>query len=215
MPSALLIIIFRMREVNDNKQGLDRIVFFSDAVFAIAITVLALNFKLPENSDRLITMSLSSYLFTTFPELQNYAVSFLGIGFYWMSHHYYFRYINNYDYILVWLNIGFLMCIAFLPFAAVVLDDYQGQRLAVVFYAGSMAIAGLMKALIWWYASNQRRLVAQSLSAGLIYSLTCRTLVPPLIFLSSMAIAYFNTSLAELAWVSIPIYFILLKTVNI
>jgi hypothetical protein len=74
-----------------------------------------------------------------------------------------------------------------------------------------MAIAGLVKALLWWYASSYRRLVAPSLSIRLIRSLTCRMLVPPLVFLSSIAIAYFNPSLAEFSWILIAVYFFLLK----
>lgn len=212
--SAPSIVAIRSKEVNDNKRELDRIVFFSDAVFAIAITLLALNLKLPENNSHLGSVLLSHYLLTSFPELQSYAISFLAVGFYWVSHHYYFRYIKHYDYFLVWLNIGFLMCIVFLPFPTAVLDDYGGQRLAVIFYAGSMAIAGIMKALLWWYASSNRRLIAQSLPLRRIHSLTYLTLVPPLIFLSSIAIAYFNPSLAELAWLLIPVYFILLKAID-
>ncbi|AFY79393.1 putative integral membrane protein [Pleurocapsa sp. PCC 7327] len=199
------------KDMKKKKIEFERIIFFSDAVFAIAITLLAFNLKLPENSSHLARTSLSGYLSSISPQFHGYIVSFLVIGFYWVSHHRYFRYIKHYNYILVWLNIGFLMCIAFLPFSTAILNDYSGQRLAVIFYAGSMAFVGLMKALLWWYASSHRRLVASSLSHRLIRSLTYRTLVPPMIFLSSIAIAYLNPFLAEFSWLSILIYFLVLK----
>jgi uncharacterized membrane protein len=199
--------------VKSKKLGLERIIFFSDAVFAIAITLLALNLKLPENNN-LPTTPLSHSLLAIMPEFKGYAFSFLVVGFYWMSHHYYFRYLKRYDYLFVSLNIGFLMGIAFLPFPTSVLDSYPRQRLAVIFYAGSMALVGLMKALLWYYASKRHRLVAPSLPPRLILSLTRRTLVPPLIFLISVAIAYFNPSLAELVWILIPICFLGLKLVK-
>jgi uncharacterized membrane protein len=199
--------------VKPKKLGLERIVFFSDAVFAIAITLLALNLKLPGNNN-LTTTPLSHSLLAIIPEFESYVFSFLVVGFYWMSHHYYFRYINRYDYLFVCLNIGFLMCIAFLPFSTSILHSYDEQRLAVIFYAGSMALVGLMKAILWCYASNRRRLILQSLPPSLVLSLTRRTLVPPLIFLISMAVAYFNPFFAELSWILIPVCFLGLKLVR-
>lgn len=173
---------------------------------------MALNLKVPEHHPYLKSTLLSPDLLTSF---SGYGIGFFTIGFYWISHHYYFRYIKRYDYLLVWLNIGFLMCIVFLPFPTTILDDYGGQRLAVIIYAGTMAIAGLIKALLWWYASNRHRLVARSLPTRIIRYLTCLSLIPPSIFLSSMAIACFNPDLAELTWISIPLLLILSKFIKI
>lgn len=201
----------RVKDVSNKKLELDRIVFFSDAVFAIAITLLAFNLKLPTHSAYLSPIPLSRALLAIIPKVQSYTISFLAIGFYWMSHHDYFRYIKRYDSVLIWLNIGFLMCIAFLPFPTAVLDDYRGQRLAIAFYAGSMAMTGLMKASLWGYASRKCHLVSRSLPPRLVRSLTIRTLVPPLVFLGSIAIAYFNPDLAELSWLSILAYWLGLR----
>jgi uncharacterized membrane protein len=135
-----------------NQSGLERIVFFSDAVFAIAITLLTVNIKLPASDDHLPTVQ--HYLIDQLPQYQSYFISFLVIGLYWIGHHHYFRYIERYNFTLLGLNMGFLMCIGFLPFPTSILDNYDGQRLAVAFYAFSMAITGLMKAILWWYASR-------------------------------------------------------------
>jgi uncharacterized membrane protein len=193
--------------MSKNQIGLDRMVFFSDAIFAIAITLLIVNIKLPISNDHLPTVR--HYLINQLPKYQSYVTTFLVIGLYWMGHHHYFRYIQRYNFTLLGLNMGFLMCIVFLPFPASILDNYDGQRLAVVFYAFSMAITGLMKALLWGYASWHHRLVAHNLHPRLIRALTYYTLVPPLVFLSSMLIAIFNPAIAQFSWLLIAVLFIL------
>ena len=192
--------------MGQNKLELDRIIFFSDAVFAIAITLLALNIKPPDESASVQT-SMIYLLSIVLPKCQSYVISFLVIALYWIGHHRYFRLIKRYDYTLVWLNIIFLMCIVFLPFSTSLLDDYGGHRLAVILYAASMTITGLMKVLIWWYASFRHRLISQSLSEKIVRSLTYRALIPPVMFLCSIPLASFNPKIAEISWLSILMIF--------
>ncbi|HEY9698365.1 MAG TPA: TMEM175 family protein [Trichocoleus sp.] len=193
--------------MSQNKLELDRIIFFSDAVFAIAITLLALNVKPPDESNS-AQLPFVYLLSIVFPKFQSYVISFLVIAIYWVGHHRYFRYIKRYDYTLFWLNIIFLMCIVFLPFPTALLDDYGGHRAAVMFYAGSMTITGLMKVLIWCHASYRHRLISHSLSNGVVRSLTYRALIPPTVFLSSIPLASFSPTIAEISWLSILIMFV-------
>lgn len=196
------------------QHGLDRIVFFSDAVFAIAITLISVEIKLPPEPGQLNSTKLSHNLLNLVPEYRSYIFTFLIIGFYWINHHQYFNYIRHYDYKLIWLNTILLMCVAFLPFSASVLNDYRRQPIAVIFYAGSMIAIGLMKSIMWWYASSNHRLVHKNLPKRLIDSLSFRALVPPIVFLMSMPIAFFSPTLTELSWISIPIVFVLFKRFN-
>jgi uncharacterized membrane protein len=188
-----------------NKTGLERIIFFSDAVFAIAITFLALDLRLPSNAGQ---DGLSNALLHLWPEYQSYVTSFTVIGLYWISHHHYFSFIRRYDYTFVALNIGLLMCIASLPFATSVLDKYGSHRSAVAFYAFFMAITGLVKTLLWHYAARNFRLVHRRLSIQRVRRLTRRALIPPVVFSSSIAIASFNPSLAKLSWGAIALAFL-------
>ena len=127
----------------------ERIVFFSDAVFAIAITLLALEIRLPEvDAD-----ALPHALFRLLPEIGVYALSFLIVGLYWVSHHRMFRYIVRYDDTLVWLNLFFLLCIAFLPVASSILGHYN-HPFAVLFYCSVLCLTSLTSILVWWYANH-------------------------------------------------------------
>jgi len=104
-----------MRERTEDSRELDRIVFFSDAVFAIAITLLVLDIQVPEIPERLVDERLPERLLELWPKYLSYVLSFLVILMYWMAHHSTFTAIKRYDRGLIWLNSLFLMCVAFLP----------------------------------------------------------------------------------------------------
>ena len=128
---------------------LERTVFFSDAVFAIAITLLILDIRVSEMPKEQISAQLPSLVFGLWPRFLSFVVSFLVIGSFWMSHHRMFHYIKRYDGRLLWINLFFLMSIVFLPFPTSVLSaGSEPQRFAVAFYAGSVSIAGLLGACI-------------------------------------------------------------------
>jgi uncharacterized membrane protein len=136
--------------------GMDRLKFFSDAVFAIAITLLILNIGLPRGT---VDSNLAHRLDAIWPEYAAFAFTFLLIGLRWLTHLIQFRYIRSYDYMILGLNLGLLFVVAFLPFASRVLADYPNSRPACVMYGGSMTIAGILSSLLWWHACRRGHLV--------------------------------------------------------
>lgn len=197
----MAIAEFSMRR---DKLGLDRIIFFSDAVFAIAITLLSLNLKLPLNAD---PGQVAGDLIHLLPAYQSYTISFGVIGLYWISHHYYFRFIRRYDYTLVTINIALLMGIASLPFATSVLETYGNHRSAVIFYALCMIFTGLLKTLLWHYAARNFRLIHRRLSLQRVRRLTRKAAIPPLVFFLSIMLAVYSPNLAKLSWGAIALAF--------
>ena len=109
-------------ETTPSPFGLDRIVFFSDAVMAIAITLLVLDIKVPEAAG-ISTIDLGRRMLDLWPKYLGYFVSFWVIALYWVAHHRCFRYIRKYDRRLMYLNFLFLMFIAFMPFPTGLLFD--------------------------------------------------------------------------------------------
>lgn len=75
--------------------GLERIVLFSDAVFAIAITLLVLEIKVPELSQKLAATELPHRVLEEWPKIRSYITSFLLLGFHWVAHHRKFRQIGR------------------------------------------------------------------------------------------------------------------------
>jgi uncharacterized membrane protein len=177
--------------------GLERIVFFSDAVIAIAITLLALEIRLPEvHSGEEIPAALLSL----WPRYLGFVVSFLVVGSYWFAHHRVFRAVRRYDDALIWLNILFLLCIAFVPFASAVLGEHGDERSAVLFYALVMMTTGLVQTLLWVYASRGHRLIDPNFSRRAIRFGTVRALTPPAVFVLSLPLMLVHAYAAIAAW---------------
>jgi uncharacterized membrane protein len=142
-----------------------RVVAFSDAVIAIAVTLLVLEIRPPD------TPHLLHGLATLWPSYLAYGVTFMLIGQVWANHHVMFDHIGHADRVVLFLNTVLLMDIAFLPFAASVLAkafrDGHGQRTAVVFHGIAFELAAILFNVIWWYARHDRRLLDSAIgSAG-------------------------------------------------
>ena len=97
--------------------GVERLVYFSDAVFAIAITLLALEIRLPETQEP-TTRELRDALLGLLPQFYGFAISFWIIAVYWLAHHRIFRYIRVDDRRLQVINLLFLMWIVLAPYSA-------------------------------------------------------------------------------------------------
>ncbi|MEZ4710135.1 MAG: TMEM175 family protein [Caldilineaceae bacterium] len=184
--------------------GLERLVFFSDAVIAIAITLLALEIRLPATAGELNNAALLHNLLAIFPSYLGYVISFWVIGSFWLSHHRRFRLIVRYDRNLLLLNMLLLMLIAFIPFPTSVLSEY-GNRTATIFYALTMTVTGLVSWAIGFYATQRNRLIAPALSPQEQRREWLRSLIVPTIFLFSIGIAWFDADLAKFSWLLIAL----------
>src|SRR4051794_16269100 len=91
---------------------LERMILFSDAVFAIAITLLALEIKVPEIDKHIVSDALlADKLNELIPKFIGFFVSFFVIGIYWVAHHRMFGFVVNYNQRLLWLNLFFLLAV--------------------------------------------------------------------------------------------------------
>ena len=191
-----------------DKLGLDRLIFFSDAVFAIAITLLALEIRLPAIDGSVSNAALLHSLLSIWPEYLGFAVSFLVIGALWIGHHRKFLLIQRYDRRLLFLNLLLLMSIAFIPFPTSVISEY-GNLTATVFYALSIGMASLLSALVWWYAARNNRLVVNALDMKKRWRELLNPLSVALVFFVSVGLAFINSDLAKFSWlVLLPTFFI-------
>jgi uncharacterized membrane protein len=128
-----------------------RLVAFSDAVFAITITLLVLSIRRPADYTNLLHGLLALW-----PSYLAYAVTFLFIGQVWANHHVMFDHIRLADRVVLLLNTLLLMAVVFLPFATSVLAGTlrsgHGQRTAVVFYGIAFDVTALTFNAVWQYA---------------------------------------------------------------
>jgi uncharacterized membrane protein len=173
----------------------ERLVFFSDAVFAIAITLLALEIRLPEMREP-TTHKLATALIGLLPQFYGFAISFWIIAVYWLAHHRIFRYIRADDRRLQVINLLLLMWIVLMPFSASLLGGYGSFQLAEVVYFSHMILTSLSMALLWWYATSDRKLVDPDIDPIVVRYNFARILSLPVVFLLAIAISFFSTAAA-------------------
>jgi uncharacterized membrane protein len=147
---------------------LHRLLFFSDGVYAIATTLLAVELVLPEAAADLHGPELLDSLIESWPRALAFVTSFLFIANFWVGHNMLFHQIRRFDGGLMWLALLQLLCIAFLPFPTSVVGEHVSDHVAQQFYLGSLLVTGLAMWAVWWYMSSGHRLVDPDLSPRVI-----------------------------------------------
>jgi uncharacterized membrane protein len=133
--------------------GTARLEAFSDGIFAIAITLLILEVRVPEAHS---AGALWRALGAQWPSYAGYALSFLIIGIMWSNHSHIFRLIARSDHMLGMINLLLLMTIAFLPYPTAVLAHYINDEAtrgpATAFYSGAILITAIPWSWLWMHA---------------------------------------------------------------
>jgi uncharacterized membrane protein len=181
---------------NNEEFQLERLAFFSDAVFAIAITLLVIEIKVPEvESEHISDGILLNKLAYIIPKFIGVIISFFVIGLYWISHHRLFGYITRYDKRLLWPNLLFLVTIIFMPFSTAFLSEYYNPSLRVplLVYAININFTGMMSYRLWSIATSSKYNLSVISNNRIVkqYNLV-RALTIPLTFLLILLLSVFS-----------------------
>jgi uncharacterized membrane protein len=184
----------------DPERALDRLVFFSDAVFAIAITLLVIDLRVPALGHDVADEQLAAALLDQGSRVMAYLLSFMVIGIYWYAHWRRFRYVRRLNGRLVVLNLLLLAFVAFIPFPTALMAEYGDRDIAVVVYAVSIAAAGILGPVSWTYAARAGLLAEDApdthgpLAAMRTYAL------PTVVLGSLLLLPIVPTHVVELSW---------------
>lgn len=135
-------------------QRTTRIETICDGVFAIAMTLLVLDIKVPIVNQISSEKELIKSFFVLTPKLLSYFLSFITLGIYWAAHSTQFHYIEKSDRNLNWINLFFLLFISIIPFTTAYLSQYITFRFAIFLYWLNIISLGLVLALHWYYANK-------------------------------------------------------------
>jgi uncharacterized membrane protein len=127
-----------------NKQRLEAL---SDGVFAIVITLLILDIKVPDVE----YSQLAAALIAVLPRIYAYVISFGVIGVYWLAHHQSLQLIAKLNGYLIWLNFAYLLAVSFMPFPTALLGRYPMQPIPIVIYGLNLIVANLTGLLLTLY----------------------------------------------------------------
>jgi uncharacterized membrane protein len=189
-----------MSSRQDDSTGLERVVFFSDAVFAIVITLLVLPIAVDAGVDSPPDVRLAVLLADLTPRIMAFVVSFLVIGQFWLAHHRTFGLVRRYDRLLLWLNLLALMVISFLPFPTALLGARGSDDGSVVsFYAGCLALASILTMAVWLHAVRAG-LIDEGADRHVVTAQTRRSYASVAVFVVSVPVGLLGLTPALLCW---------------
>jgi len=197
-----------MNKLHENHTlSFERILFFSDAVFAIVITLLVLELRVPhiENHDP-TDADIRHALFELIPKFLGFIYSFFIVGMLWIEHHRIFRYIGNWDFGLVWRNLLFLLFVAFVPFPTALFSEYFRSQSAFVLYVMGFAFAALGKILVWRYAvKNRETLLVAEIDDEMIKQISRRSWAVPIVCAVAIGLSFIAVAFGGFAFPLIPL----------
>jgi len=189
-----------------------RLEAFSDGVFAIIITLLVLDLRVPREA-LLQGQPLRAALLHQWPVYVAYVLSFLQVGVVWANHHTMFHYIRRSDHLLLVLNLLLLLCVAVLPFTTAVLSEYArgsaaDRRLASQIYSVALGIAGVFFSAIWRHAMHAG-LVARWADPHRLHALGRNWSFVPVFYGVAFALAFLDVRLSLVMYGLLLFYFAL------
>jgi len=191
----------------------ERLILFSDAVFAIAITLLVIEIKIPEipHEGEVSDKTLLHEIGLLVPKFIGFIVSFLLIGLYWSIHHRMFGYVTNYSRKLIVLNLFFLFSIVLMPFSTGIFGEYSTPRTLhlitpVAIYTFNICLTGIANFLLWRYIGNPANNIAGPFpDKYFIRNAKIRSLTVPAVFLLMLLLTFWNPWVAKYTPMLIPV----------
>jgi uncharacterized membrane protein len=187
-----------------------RLETFSDAVIAIAITLLILEIEVPHASP---DQSLATALADQWPSYAAYAVSFLTIGIMWINHHHMFTQIERADHTFLILNVVWLMTIGAIPWpTALVAENIRnadGRMVAALVYGGNMVAIAIMYNVVWRYAAGGLRLLDPASDPVAVERITRSYSLGPVSYIAATLLALVDPWISLIAFAVMALFWML------
>jgi uncharacterized membrane protein len=186
-----------------------RLETFADGVFAIAATLLILNVDTQVGEHE---VDLGKRLLEIWPAYIGYIVSFVTIGIIWINHHTLIAQIGKVDRLFLLLNIGLLLCVAFIPFPTRLVTEHfrsDGARAAALVYGVTATAAAVFFSAIWFYASVGARLLRDDHDPRIVKGITRSYLPGPWIYLAATLVAFVSPTASIVLFGAIAVFYVL------
>jgi uncharacterized membrane protein len=186
-----------------------RVEAFSDGVFAIIITLLVLEIKVPHIEHHDSVAELLKSLWGLAPKFVSWIISFLIVCVIWINHHRLLESIKAVNNPLIWLNANLLLWCSFIPFPTALMGDYVHNPLAVFFFGIVMSLAALGFTFIRIYLKKNPDLLQAESGPGLHKRQVTRSfLFGPALYWAGALFAWVSPVVSLLIYFLIPVYFI-------
>jgi uncharacterized membrane protein len=179
--------------------GFDRVVFFSDAVFAIALTLMAVEIGIPEVEDSSSTTALWSAIVDKGPALLAYLVAFFWVAIYWRANHRFTTTLRRMSSRYIAMVLVFLAFVALLPFTASLLGEYPNNPVSVAVFAVFAGVISTLEIVLLLVADSDDLFTTPLTPAERRFRVIgAFTPIPG--FLVSIPVAFVSPTLGVLCW---------------
>ena len=185
-----------------------RIEALADGIFAIAMTLMVFDIKLPVPTQTM-PWSLRYELVRLWPRFLAYVISFIMLGVYWVGHHNQYHYIRRTDRGFLWINIFFLMGVSLLPFSTGLLGQYPAERTALVVYGLNLIMVGGFLYTHWWYATRSHRLVESQINPEVVSLAKHRIAMGPAVSILAICVSLVGKRLSLAIFALIPLLYLI------
>lgn len=189
-----------------------RLEAFSDGVFAIAITLLILEIKVPTAAVAESSGGLLRALAAQWPSFLSYLISFVTVGIMWINHHAMFQYIRRTDRQMLLLHIVFLLLVSFVPYPTSLVAAFAATaeaRTAALIYGGVFTAIALAYNAIWWYGIRDENLRSPDAHPEGLRTISARYRMGPVLYLGATLVALANASVSLLMYGLLALFFAL------
>ena len=181
----------------------ERVISFSDAVFAFAITLMALSIDIPDLPTHLTQSELLDKLYGLYPQFESYIISFAVIAIFWVSYHQVFNHIKGSHITMVYLNLLFLLLVTLLSLSTSLVINYGTYQIPYVIYCIIVIMTSSLLATIWWHATRDKRLVDKNLHPLFIKGVLVSLISIPIVFTISIIISFVDLQIGQYFWLII------------
>jgi len=186
-----------------------RVEAFSDGIFAIIITLLVLEIKVPHIHDNNSTTELQEALYAILPKVISWIISFFTIAVIWVNHHKILKQIKNLDNGIFWWNAVLLLWSSFIPFPTAVLGDYPENQTSVILYGVVMALMAVSFTFMRFYAIRNKHVLDDNVNLDAFINGTWMSLLfGPVMYLFGVAVGFIHPYFSFAVFIAIPVYFI-------
>lgn len=182
---------------------LEHVISFSDAVFAFAITLMALSIDIPDLPTHLTQSELLDKLYGLYPQFESYIISFAVIAIFWVSYHQVFNHIKGSHITMVYLNLLFLLLITLLSLSTSLVINYGTYQIPYIIYCFIVIMTSSLLATIWWHATKNKSLIDKNLHPFFIKGILVNLMSIPIVFTISIIISFINLDIAQYFWLVI------------
>jgi uncharacterized membrane protein len=199
-------------ELADNQKETGRIEAFSDGVFAIAITLLVLDIKVP--SELADLGALVAAMRGLGPSLLAYVISFATVGIIWINHHRVFTLISRSDHTFLLLNTFLLFWVAFVPFPTSLLARSIAQKpevamIGAMVYSATFFLISIAFNLLWRYASYKNRLIDKKANPASVRAISRSYAFGPLLYVLAFVLAFVSAPASVVLNMLLAVFFAL------